>query len=266
MLMGVHGTRLQLLVQGQHIHKDTVLETLGACFSVGVRGRGCGTGTPDRWAEVQDRFLTTLGRLKEVPVAWDKRAADVGALMGGITYSAVAWDAERLRSELKQRYVVDAIAGGRANTRRCQEVALSLRAPVHRVAAPEAIVHEQLATLIPSVNRDEVQQIVREHYWTCAGAGPRPVASITHSVRPWPNLDGSGAIGTWFGTTAAGSGRSCVGPRSKSAGMAGGCFCGGVPHPTGNQRCCCKHGGSWMRCGQPANSPSASAVRPCCML
>ncbi|CAE7218325.1 unnamed protein product [Symbiodinium sp. KB8] len=119
---------------------------------------------------------------------WDNRARDVGALMGGITYAAVSWDANVQTVTQDQRKVVDALPGGQVNTRRCLEFSLGLLAPVHRVSMPEAIVHEQLATLIRVLNASPtLREVVREHYEACSHeTGVGQLAETTRAMSgPW---------------------------------------------------------------------------------
>ena len=143
--------RVWCLQGGQEIARSTTLETLGACFHVGAGE----------------------ARLGSCQVKWNCRAQDIGALMGGISYAAVSWDARHAASSKDLRLVVNSLAGGRLNKRRCQEVALGLLAPVHRVSIPHAIIHEQLATLIRVLNHShKLRSAVQEHFQACAGSLP----------------------------------------------------------------------------------------------
>ena len=157
---------------GQEIARSTTLETLGACFHVGAGEARLGS-CQVKWEEIRNKFLNTVERLRMLSVGWNCRAQDIGALMGGISYAAVSWDARHAASSKDLRLVVNSLAGGRLNKRRCQEVALGLLAPVHRVSIPHAITHEQLATLIRVLNHShKLRSAVQEHFQACAGSLP----------------------------------------------------------------------------------------------
>ena len=108
--MEPEATAQHLPVGPRTIGRSATLDTLGSCFHVGA---DCGSlgACAAKWDDIRSKFLDAVGKLRVLPIGWDNRARDVGALMGGITYAAVSWDANFHTATQDQRNVVD--AGGR---------------------------------------------------------------------------------------------------------------------------------------------------------
>ena len=70
-------------------------------------------------------------RLGHLSVGYDLRSADLGALMSMLSFSAVLWDPCQVSDARRQRALVNMLAGGKQNTRRCLEVCLGLLSPIY---------------------------------------------------------------------------------------------------------------------------------------
>ena len=118
-------------------------------------------------------------RLGHLSVGYDLRSADLGALMSMLSFSAVLWDPCQVSDARRQRALVNMLAGGKQNTRRCLEVCLGLLSPVRRASIPEAFVHEQVSVLCNLLNTNlEFQNEVRRHFVLCSHMQHPPADSF----------------------------------------------------------------------------------------
>ena len=92
-------------------------------------------------------FSQRMVRLRYVPVGWEGRAQMAGALAAAATYGAGAGDPSDDMVRRATRSVVEAMAGGKQNTRRCAEVATALLAPVHRTNLKAAFASQRFLLL-----------------------------------------------------------------------------------------------------------------------
>jgi hypothetical protein len=162
---------LQCKIGGNIIQQTDKLDTLGGHFHIHLAQSNKGNigGTASKWDTVMNKFRSAISRLRTLEVGWDIRTGDVGALMPMVTYSAVTWDSSRCVRQTDQRLLVNALSGGKTNTRRCEEASLGLLAPIHRVSLPHAILHGQVAILIRMLHTNqEFQSTVQTHYQVCS--------------------------------------------------------------------------------------------------
>ena len=118
------------------LKRTDVLETLGGRLRLSaVSGSapfsaGC-VGDSSQWNQVVGKFMDVAKRLGHLSVGYDLRSADLGALMSMLSFSAVLWDPCQVSDARRQRALVNMLAGGKQNTRRCLEVCLGLLSPIY---------------------------------------------------------------------------------------------------------------------------------------
>ena len=162
------------------LRRTAVLETLGGHF------RLPGTGDPPvcvgdlgHWEQNLQKFFSIVRRFACLDVGFELRSTDLGALMSMLTYSAIAWDSRGSVDNRQQRTIVNMLAGGKVNTRRCLEVCLGLLSPIHRSSIPEALLHEQVSILYRLLNTNaDFQQVVRSHFHLCSNMRDPPATTF----------------------------------------------------------------------------------------
>ena len=166
------------------LKRTDVLETLGGRLRLGAGSgsvplsAGC-VGDSDQWNKIVGKFMEVAKRLGHLSVGYDLRSADLGALMSMLSFSAVLWDPCQVSDARRQRALVNMLAGGKYNTRRCLEVCLGLLSPIHRSSIPEALVHEQVSVLCNLLNTNlEFQDEVRRHFVLCSHMQNPPADSF----------------------------------------------------------------------------------------
>lgn len=158
------------------LRRTAVLETLGGHFSLpGTGDPPVCVGNSDHWEQNLQKFFSIVRRFACLDVGYELRSTDLGALMSMLTYSAVAWDSRGSVDNRQQRTIVNMLAGGKVNTRRCLEVCLGLLSPIHRSSIPEALLHEQVSILYRLLNTNaDFQQVVRSHFDLCSNMRDPP--------------------------------------------------------------------------------------------
>ena len=145
-----------------------------------------GTGDPPvcvgdlgHWEQNLQKFFSIVRRFACLDVGFELRSTDLGALMSMLTYSAIAWDSRGSVDNRQQRTIVNMLAGGKVNTRRCLEVCLGLLSPIHRSSIPEALLHEQVSILYRLLNTNaDFQQVVRSHFHLCSNMRDPPTTTF----------------------------------------------------------------------------------------